>query len=144
MNEVIEEALSLIERELLKDRVTVRLEFDRDVQPVAGDRIQLQQVVINLVVNASQASTLSQEQPRSILVRSVQADDGGVEVSIVDQGAGIDPRHVDSLFNAFFTTKPDGIGMGLSICRSIIEAHHGRIWGTNNPDRGMTFGFWLG
>ena len=92
-----------------------------------GDRIQLQQVVVNLILNAVEAMA-DAPPPRELLVTSGEAGDGGVLVAVRDSGAGIDPRDLHRIFEAFFTTKPTGIGMGLSICRSIVEAHGGRIW----------------
>ena len=107
---------------------------------VTGDRVQLQQVAINLMLNAIQAMASVTDRPRKLAVRTRLKDDDQVLVAIQDSGPGFDPAMEADLFNAFFTTKPDGMGMGLSICRSILEAH-GRIWASSNVGPGATFTF---
>ena len=110
---------------------------------VAGNKVQLQQVVINLVVNGIQAMAGTIGRENSLTIRSGRRRGNGVLVSVIDNGTGIDPRHLDTLFDAFFTTKPTGMGMGLSICRSIIEAHGGEVGASNNQGFGATFHFML-
>jgi signal transduction histidine kinase len=110
---------------------------------VLGDRVQLQQVIINLMMNGIEAMLSTTDRPRELVIRSGQDDAHGVLVSVMDCGVGISAEDADRLFNAFFTTKPDGMGMGLSICRSIIEAHGGRLWATANVPHGATFQFTL-
>ncbi len=106
------------------------------------DRIQLQQVIINLVMNGMEAMAPVTDRPRELKILS-QREGDAVLVAVRDSGVGIDPEHVDRLFNAFFTTKPGGMGMGLSICRSIIEAHGGKLWAFRNVGAGATFQFTL-
>jgi signal transduction histidine kinase len=119
----------------------LRLELAPQLPPVLGDRIQLQQVIINLMVNGIQSISAAAG-PRKLVVGSEQSADGTV-VTVRDSGTGIDTEVADRLFDAFFSTKPSGMGMGLSICRSIIEAHGGRIWAANNDGPGATFRFLL-
>jgi signal transduction histidine kinase len=141
-NEVITEGLALVQREIQNHRAALQLDLASDLPAVVADRVELQQVVINLIMNGVQAMELVTDRPRYLEVRSfVQADE--VVVSVRDSGNGIDPSNMNRLFNAFFTTKADGMGMGLSICRSIIESHGGRIWASSNGDPGMTFQFAL-
>ena len=109
--------------------------------PVLGDRVQLQQVVINLLINAVEAMAPITDRPREILIRSQQHEAGQVQVAVLDSGIGIDSETAEKLFSAFFTTKPSGMGMGLSISRSIIKAHGGRLWASPNPDHGAAFQF---
>jgi signal transduction histidine kinase len=110
---------------------------------VLGDRVQLQQVLINLVLNGIDAMTSNTDRPRSLLIRAHQPDADHVCVAVQDSGIGIDPADLDRLFHAFFTTKPGGMGMGLSISRSIIEAHGGRLWATAHVPHGAVFQFTL-
>jgi signal transduction histidine kinase len=144
LNEVINDSIPLVRRELFDNRVLLKLGLAPDLPAVMGDKIQLQQVIINLVVNAIQAMSTIAGRPRTLCIRSEPYKDGGVRVTVTDAGPGIDPENRDRLFNAFFTTRDGGMGMGLSICRSIIEAHGGSIWSENNSDFGATFGFTLG
>jgi signal transduction histidine kinase len=143
INEVVSEALGLVQGEIATHRIFLKLDLHPDVPMIAGDKVLLQQVVINLVVNGIQAMADTSGRQASLLVRSRRHGDDGVMVSVIDVGIGIDPKHVDTLFNPFFTTKPHGLGMGLSICRSIIEAHGGLIWASNNNAFGATFNFTL-
>ena len=143
INDVIRQAIGLMQRELLSQGVSLRLDLAPDLPSVAGDRIQLQQVIINLAINAVQAMSSMPEQQRELLIRSQPDTAGHISVIVSDTGIGIDPTGVDRLFTAFFTTKPGGMGMGLSICRSIIGAHGGRISATANPGPGATFQFTL-
>jgi two-component system sensor kinase FixL len=143
INEVIHEVLSLIRREIANHQVSVRLDLAATLPPIFGDRVQLQQVILNLLVNGIQAMALVGDRPRELLIRSRVDGAGQFLVEIGDSGIGIDPAHAGQLFNAFFTTKADGMGMGLSICRSIIEAHGGRIWASPNAGPGTIFQFTL-
>jgi signal transduction histidine kinase len=117
----------------------VHLELTPTAPQVIGDRIQLQQVIINLVMNGLEAMADVIERPRRIVIRSSQTDPDRVLVEIQDAGRGVEPQNLDRLFDAFFSTKPNGMGMGLSICRSIVQAHGGKIWASSNPDEGTTF-----
>jgi signal transduction histidine kinase len=110
---------------------------------ILADRVQLQQVIINLVMNGIEAMQSVSDRPRELVIRSLQDKTQEVLVSVTDCGVGIAAENADRLFNAFFTTKPRGMGMGLSICRSIMEAHNGRLWATANVPHGATFQFTL-
>jgi signal transduction histidine kinase len=143
INDVIREAISLEQREMLNQRVSLRTELASALPPVLGDRVQLQQVVINLVMNALEAMAPVTDRPRDMLIRSQRDDPNEVLVAVRDSGMGIDSENAERLFNAFFTTKPTGMGMGLSISRSIIAAHGGRLWVSPNAEHGATFQFTL-
>ena len=143
LNDVIDDVLALVRSEVQKHRVSVRVALAAALPPALGDRVQIQQVVINLVMNGVEAMTAVNDRPRELVIRSEAHDKDQVLVSVQDAGVGIDPRHADHLFDAFFTTKPAGMGMGLSISRSIIEGHGGRLWATPNPTSGATFQFTL-
>ena len=148
INEVVNEVLSLIRREIANHQVSVRLDLaaptcSTSLPPIFGDRVQLQQVILNLLVNGIQAMAVVRDRPRELLIRTQADNTGQVLVEIGDSGIGIDPEHAGQLFNAFFTTKADGMGMGLSICRSIIEAHGGRIWASPNAGPGTILQFTL-
>jgi C4-dicarboxylate-specific signal transduction histidine kinase len=141
INDLIREALVLVRADLQKHRVMVRAEPNAQLPQVIGDPIQLQQVLVNLMTNAidSMASTAG---PRILCVSS-EVRDGGVLVSVADTGRGIESHDSVRIFNPLFTTKSDGMGIGLSICRSIIEAHDGRLWVAGNRPRGAVFQFVL-
>jgi signal transduction histidine kinase len=142
LNEVIAESVALVQHEIHNRRTALQLDLASSLPAVVADRVELQQVVINLVTNSVQAMEAVPDRPRHLVVRSfAQADE--VVVSVRDSGIGIEPSSMGRLFNAFFTTKADGMGMGLSICRSIIQSHGGRIWASNNTGPGMTFQFAL-
>ena len=142
INELVREALALMRSELQKHGVSVQAEPNEPLPRVDGDRSQLQQVLLNLVTNAidSMAATNA---VRVLRVKSKVHDSGGVIVSVEDTGAGIDPKDIDRIFNPLFTTKSHGMGMGLAICRSIIEGHGGRLWATPNTSQGAIFQFVL-
>ena len=142
VNELIAEALALIRADLQKHRILVQADSDTLLPQIVGDRIQLRQVLLNLITNAIE-SMAAKDEPRLLSVRSEIHDDG-VKVSIADTGTGIGSQDVDRIFNPLFTTKSEGMGMGLSICRSIIEAHDGRLWVAPNNPRGAVFQFILG
>jgi len=143
INEVINEVIPLVQQEVLRHRVSLRLDLAPTLPAVLGDRVQLQQVIINLIVNGMEAMATVADRPRELAVRSQLDDSGQVLVAVEDSGTGIDPENTKELFNAFFTTKPSGMGMGLSICRSIIEAHRGKLWASRNAGPGATFHFTL-
>jgi signal transduction histidine kinase len=119
----------------------LRLELAGNLPPVPGDRVQLQQVILNLLRNASDAMTSVNDRRRELLIRTERDEGDQVRLSVTDAGVGFEPQAVDRLFNAFYTTKKDGMGIGLSISRSIVESHHGRLWATANDGPGATFSF---
>ena len=141
INDVIREAILLVQREVLSHGVSLRTELSPVLPPVLGDRVQLQQVVINLLMNGVEAMAPITDRPLEILIRSQQYETDQVHVAVLDSGIGIDSETAEKLFSAFFTTKPSGMGMGLSISRSIIRAHGGRLWVSPNADHGATFQF---
>jgi signal transduction histidine kinase len=123
--------------------VSLRTEFAPALPMILGDRVQLQQVIINLMMNGSEAMQAVMDRPRELVIRSRQDETQQVLLSVTDCGVGISSENADRLFNAFFTTKSSGMGMGLSICRSIVEDHGGRLWATANVPHGATFQFTL-
>ncbi|MGA9725787.1 MAG: ATP-binding protein [Candidatus Binatus sp.] len=141
INDVIREATLMVQREVLSHGASLRTELASALPPVLGDRVQLQQVLINLLMNGVEAMMAITDRPREILVRSQQQETGEVLVAVQDSGIGINSETVERLFTAFFTTKPSGMGMGLSISRSIIRAHGGRLWVSPNADHGAAFQF---
>jgi C4-dicarboxylate-specific signal transduction histidine kinase len=143
VNDVVREAIGLTQREIFGHQVSLRMELAPALPTILGDRVQLQQVIINLVINGIEAMQSVADRPRELLIRSRQDEEELVLVSLTDCGVGISAQNADRLFNAFFTTKSDGMGMGLSICRSIMEAHGGRLWATANTPHGATFQFAL-
>jgi PAS domain S-box-containing protein len=143
INEVVGDVVTLVQREVLDHRATVRLQLAPALPRVRGDRIQLQQVIVNLVINGVQAMVTVADRARELLIRTQIHEADHVLVAVQDAGMGIDGENSKQLFNAFYTTKPDGLGMGLSICRSIAEAHGGQIWASRNAGPGMTFQFTL-
>jgi PAS domain S-box-containing protein len=143
LDEVIDDVVLLVRREVLSHQVSLQLDLAPDLPPVRADRVQLQQVVINLLINAVQAMAPVTDRPRALLISARTHDADRVLVAVQDSGIGIDPEHERRLFDTFFTTKADGVGMGLSICRSIIEAHGGEVWASSNTGPGTTFQFTL-
>jgi PAS domain S-box-containing protein len=141
INRVIDDVLMLVHPEALSHRVSLRLDRASGLPLVCGDRIQLQQVIINLVINGIQAMATVADRPRALVIRTQQHDTDTVRVAVRDAGVGVACEELDRLFGAFYTTKSEGMGMGLSISRSIIEAHGGRIWAARNDGPGMTFQF---
>lgn len=143
LNEVIAEIVALMQTEVTKHDIALSTELTTELPSVPADRVQLQQVVVNLVQNAIEAMSSITDRPRNLLIRSEKSSDGGVLIAVRDSGTGIDSKDQKRIFNPFFTTKSQGMGMGLSICHSIIEAHGGRLWAANNNDHGATLQFTL-
>jgi len=143
INDVVNEVIALVQRELVSRRVSLRMELAPALPVVLADRVQLQQVIINLVMNGIEAMETVTDRPRELVIRTGRNEVGQVLVAVEDCGVGISAENADRLFKAFFTTKSSGMGMGLSICRSIIEAHGGRMSAANNARSGATFQFTL-
>jgi PAS domain S-box-containing protein len=143
LNDAIDEVIVLGRSAITKNGVLVQTRLAEGLFPVQGDRVQLQQVILNLVLNAVEAMGAVETGPRELLIGTEQTDTNGVLVAVRDSGPGIDPEHVERVFEAFYTTKSGGVGMGLSICRSIIDAHGGRLWADANAPRGAVFQFTL-
>jgi signal transduction histidine kinase len=143
LNEVVSEALALVQHELLSFRVSTRMDLATALPLILADRVQLQQVILNLVLNGIEAMQSITDRARELVIRSEQHDARHVRVTVTDCGVGFCAEHAEQLFNSFFTTKSSGMGMGLSICRSIIDAHGGRIWATSNLPHGAIVRFTL-
>jgi signal transduction histidine kinase len=141
LNHATREVVALSLSELKRNRVNLRCELAADLPLVKGDRIQLQQVILNLVRNGSDAMNTVHDRPRELLIRTERDEGGWALLSVKDAGIGFDPQSMDKLFQAFYTTKNDGMGIGLSVSRSIIEQHGGRLWATLNDGPGATFSF---
>jgi signal transduction histidine kinase len=141
VNGVVRETIPLVQSELISHRVLLRMELAPALPAILGDRVQLQQVIINLVMNGIEAMQSVTDRPCELVIRSRQDETQQVLVSVADCGVGISAENADRLFTAFFTTKSSGMGMGLSICRSIIDAHGGRLWATTCEPRGALFQF---
>lgn len=145
INEAILEVIALTRGELQRNRnpVELRTQLATNLPPVHADRVQLQQVILNLIANANEAMSTVSDGPRELVIGSSRSETSSVLVEVRDSGPGFDPASLDSLFQSFYTTKPDGIGMGLSISRSIVESHGGRVWATPNEPHGAVFRFSL-
>ncbi len=143
INEVVEEVLKLIRSDLVNQGVATHTALAPALPTVNGDRVQLQQVLLNLVMNACDAVNGNAPAERRVIVRTESSGGEGVRVSVSDLGAGIASSHLEQVFEPFFTTKVHGLGLGLSVCRTIITAHGGKLWAANNPDRGASFHFTL-
>jgi PAS domain S-box-containing protein len=141
LNEAVREVSKLVYREAFSKDVVLVLDLADGLPHVRGDAIHLEQVVLNLILNGTEAMAELDRQSRQLRILTAKHNENAVRISVRDQGTGIDQAHIASIFEAFFTTKPEGMGMGLSICRSIIEAHGGRLWAENNPDQGATVSF---
>jgi C4-dicarboxylate-specific signal transduction histidine kinase len=139
----IREVIELTSSEAANNSVSVQTELADGLPLVQGDRIQLQQVILNLIINAIQAMSGSHEGPRELLISAGKVDFGDVLVTMRDSGPGLAPGTLECVFESFYTTKPSGMGLGLSICRSIVEAHGGRLWAGANEPRGAVFQFTL-
>jgi signal transduction histidine kinase len=143
INEVVLDVVALTRSELRSSGTSLQTRLANGLPLILGDRIQLQQVMLNLILNAIEAMSGSRDGSRDLLVRTTQDGAGSVLVAVQDSGPGLKPESVDRLFDAFYTTKPGGMGMGLSICRSIVEAHGGRVWATANIPPGAVLQFTL-
>ena len=141
LNEAVKEVVALSVSELQRDRVILQSDLAADLPSLLGDRIQIQQVILNLVRNGSDAMSTVEDRPRELLIKTESDESGGVRLSVRDSGVGIDSEIEQKLFGAFFTTKGDGMGIGLSVSRSIIESHQGRLWAIRNEGPGATFLF---
>ena len=141
LNEAAREVMALSLSELQRGRVILRTELAEDLPPVTGDRVQLQQVILNLLLNAADAMGGVEDRPRELVIRTGPDEGDCVRLSVRDAGVGFDPQDAGRLFEAFYTTKSGGMGIGLSVSRSIIESHHGRLWATPNDGPGATFSF---
>jgi C4-dicarboxylate-specific signal transduction histidine kinase len=143
LNEAIDEVIVLARSAIAENGVSVQTRLTKGPASVEGDRAQLQQVIMNLVLNAVEAMSAVDKGARELLISTEQSRTGGVLVAVGDSGPGIDPEHIERVFDAFYTTKSSGVGMGLSICRSIIAAYGGRLWADANEPRGAVFQFTL-
>jgi signal transduction histidine kinase len=143
LNQTMNEVIELAGTAITENGVSVRTRFDEALPPIEGDRVQLQQVVLNLILNAVEAMSSIDEGARELLISTELSRTNDILVAVRDSGPGIDPDHIERVFEAFYTTKSGGMGMGLSICRSIIDAHGGRLWAAANEPRGAIFQFTL-
>jgi C4-dicarboxylate-specific signal transduction histidine kinase len=139
INEVILEAMGLTRVTMSDNRVLAKMQLATGLPRILGDRVQLQQVILNLIMNAIEAMSQVRERSRELLISTSEADSGGVLVTVRDSGSGLPQADPERIFDAFYTTKSSGLGMGLSICRSIAEAHGGRLWATPNEPHGAVF-----
>jgi signal transduction histidine kinase len=142
LNKAIEEVIVMLRSAIIANGVSVQTRLAEALSPVYGDRVQLQQLILNLLMNAVEAMGSSEARARELLI-STEQDHKGALVAVRDSGPGIDPECLERIFAAFYTTKSNGMGMGLSICRSIVEAHGGRLWAEVNEPRGALFQFTL-
>jgi signal transduction histidine kinase/CheY-like chemotaxis protein len=143
MNDAIQEVVILTKSEVRRSKVALRTELAADLPPIMGDRVQLQQVVVNLILNAIEAMSTVEDRERDLVIKTHRGEGDEVRVAVQDSGIGLDPKNVERIFDAFHTTKPGGLGMGLSISRSIVQRHGGRLWAVSNDGPGSTFRFTL-
>jgi signal transduction histidine kinase len=143
INDAIVEVIALTRGEVMKNNVSVQTQLAEGLPLIPGDRVQLQQVILNLIMNAVEAMSGIRDGSRGLLIGTGKDASDRVLVAVQDSGPGLDPESCERLFDSFYTTKPGGMGMGLSICRSIVEAHGGRIWSTPNAGPGITVQFTL-
>jgi len=143
LNQAITDVIALAQGAIVKNGVSVQIRLAEELPHVQADRVQIHQVILNLILNAVEAMSLFKKGVRELAISTEQLEASGVVVAVRDSGPGIDPKNLDRVFDAFFTTKSSGVGMGLSICRSIIHAHGGRLWAGVNMPRGATFQFTL-
>ena len=139
LNEVIEEVLHLAHSDLIGREITVVRDLATDLPPIAGDRVQLQQLVLNLILNGADAMADNESGMRRLHFQTM-FHEGRVQAAVRDEGVGL-PANPERLFEPFYTTKPHGLGLGLSICQAIVAAHRGRLWAESHPDRGAVFYF---
>jgi PAS domain S-box-containing protein len=143
VNETIHEVIALARSEMQRNNIALETQLSEHVPVISADRIQLQQVILNLVMNGIEAMNTVTDRPREMVIRSSAQESGKVLVAVQDSGTGIDSQNLDKIFDTFYTTKPQGMGMGLAISRSIVENHGGSLWATANPDKGARFQFTL-
>ncbi|MEC4747049.1 ATP-binding protein [Methylomicrobium sp. Wu6] len=143
LNKIVQDVLKLVNSDLVNHNITVNADLDQKLNAVIGDRVQLQQVLLNLIMNACEAMSRTQENKRRIFIRTERTGDDKAQVSVVDQGPGILSENIESVFEPFFTTKSHGMGLGLTICRNMITAHRGQLWAINNNPSGTGFYFTL-
>jgi signal transduction histidine kinase len=143
LNEVTREVIALSSNDLQRNRIILQSELADDIPIVTGDRIQLQQVILNLLRNAADAMVDVHDRPRQLLIKTEQEGGNRVRVTVRDAGIGLPPQSLDSIFEAFYTTKSGGMGIGLFVSRSIVERHEGRLWAEPNDGPGATFSFSL-
>lgn len=139
INPVIQELIALLHHEITKSHVSLQTDLAANLPRVKADRVQLQQVLLNLIVNAMDATRHVADRPSEIVIRSRRQGDAAIGVSVEDNGCGFDPSVVEKIFDPFFTTKPHGTGLGLSISRSLVESHHGRLWAEARSEGGAVF-----
>ena len=139
INETILEVLGLARAAISQHSVLAKMQLSEGLPPILGDRIQLQQVILNLIMNAIEAMSEMSEGSRELLVSASETESGSVLVAVSDTGPGLSQANSERIFDAFYTTKTSGLGMGLSICRSIVEAHGGRLWAAPNKPHGAVF-----
>ena len=143
INEAILEVIALTRGEVVKNGVSLQTQLAEGLPLIQGDRVQLQQAILNLIINAIEAMSGISEKSRELLIGTRKDASGAVLVAVQDSGPGLKPESLDHVFDAFYTTKPGGMGMGLSICRSIVEDHGGRIWASRAAGPGATVQFTL-
>jgi len=141
VNEAVAEVVQLTQGELMKNAVNVQTQFSGSLPPIEGDRVQLQQVVLNLIMNAIEAMGALTGERRELSIRTLATPDGGVQVTVRDSGPGLAETELERVFSPFYSTKPNGLGIGLSICRSIVEAHGGKLWANAGIASGAEFQF---
>jgi len=141
INDTIQEVIALVGSDVVRSKIELQVELQDDLPGVLGERIQLQQVILNLILNAKDAMSGAQTNPRELQIRSGKDSAGAILVAVSDTGHGLDPDHVERIFEPFFTTKAEGMGLGLSISRTIVEAHGGTLWASPNEDKGATIQF---
>jgi signal transduction histidine kinase len=143
INDIIREVIALLDGDLRRNGASLRTEMPGNLFPVVVDRVLLQQVILNLMMNAVEAMRKVSDRVRVLRIRTEEQSSGNIVVLVQDSGVGLDPKHSSRMFEAFYTTKMEGIGMGLAISRSIVEAHGGRLWAVANDGPGSTFCFTL-
>jgi PAS domain S-box-containing protein len=143
LNEVVQDVLKLIGNDLVNHNIKLHTKYAPDMPVIEGDRVQLQQVLLNLIINATDAMAQTSPAEKQLLVRTERTPEGEVRVAVVDRGTGISPGVLEKIFEPYFTTKTGGLGLGLKVCRTIITAHGGRIGAENNSEKGATFHFTL-